>query len=50
MADEMDDFVDTFIEETSQWGEGKIYGLPMTKSTSIIFNKNMLESLVTLVD
>ena len=46
MADEMDDFVDTFIEETSQWGEGKIYGLPMTKSTEVLYvNKNMLESL-----
>ena len=46
MADEMDYFVDTFIEETSQWGEGKIYGLPMTKSTEVLYvNKNMLESL-----
>lgn len=46
MADEMDDFVDTFIEETSQWGEGKVYGLPMTKSTEVLYvNKNMLESL-----
>lgn len=46
MDDEMDDFVDTFIEETSQWGEGKIYGLPMTKSTEVLYvNKNMLESL-----
>ena len=46
MADEMDDFVDTFIEETSQWGEGKIYGLPMTKSTEVLYvNKHMLESL-----
>ena len=46
MADEMDDFVDTFIEETSQWGEGKVYGLPMTKSTDVLYvNKNMLESL-----
>ena len=46
MADEMDDFVDTFIEETSQWGEGEVYGLPMTKSTEVLYvNKNMLESL-----
>ena len=46
MADEMDDFVDTFIEETSQWGEGKVYGLPITKSTEVLYvNKNMLESL-----
>ena len=46
MADEMDDFLDTFIEETSQWGEGKIYGHPMTKSTEVLYvNKNMLESL-----
>ena len=46
MADEMDDFVNAFIEETSQWGEGKVYGLPMTKSTEVLYvNKNMLESL-----
>ena len=51
MADEMDDFVDTFIEETSQWGEGKIYGLPMTKSTEVLYvNKNMLESLGYTLD
>ena len=46
MADEMDDFVDTFIEETSQWNNGEVYGLPMTKSTEVLYvNKNMLESL-----
>ena len=33
MADEMDDFVDSFIQETSQWNNGEVYGLPMTKST-----------------
>ncbi len=52
MADEMDDFVDAFIEETSQWGENKVYGLPMTKSTEVVYvNKNMLEQLgYTLAD
>lgn len=46
MADEMDDFVDAFIQETSQWNNGEVYGLPMTKSTEVLYvNKNMLESL-----
>ena len=46
MADEMDDFVDSFIQETSQWNNGEVYGLPMTKSTEVLYvNKNMLESL-----
>ena len=46
MADEMDDFVDAFIQETSQCNNGEVYGLPMTKSTEVLYvNKNMLESL-----
>lgn len=46
MADEMDDFVDAFIEETAQWGDDAIYGLPMTKSVEVVYvNKDMLESL-----
>ena len=36
MADEMDDFVDSFIQETSQWNNGEVYGLPMTKSTEVL--------------
>ena len=39
------DFVRTFIDELSQWGENKIYGLPLTKSTEVLYvNKNLLES------
>lgn len=40
------DFVGAFIEELSQWGNGKVYGMPMTKSTEVVyFNKNLLEQL-----
>ena len=47
MADEIGMILlDTFIEETSQWNNGEVYGLPMTKSTEVLYvNKNMLESL-----
>ncbi|MEN8075539.1 extracellular solute-binding protein [Clostridioides difficile] len=41
-----EDFVPDFIAELSQWGENKIYGLPMTKSTEVLYvNKNLLEQL-----
>lgn len=40
------DFVNSFIEEVSQWEKGKIYGLPMTKSTEVVYvNKNLLEEI-----
>ena len=47
MADDMkNDFVDAFIAELSQWEEGKVYGLPMTKSTEVLYvNKTLLEKL-----
>lgn len=40
------DFVDSFIKEVSQWEKGKVYGLPMTKSTEVLYvNKNLLEEI-----
>lgn len=47
MPDDMkNDFVDAFIAELSQWEEGKVYGLPMTKSTEVLYvNKTLLEKL-----
>ena len=40
------DFIPDFTKELSQWGENKIYGLPMTKSTEVLYvNKNLLEQL-----
>lgn len=40
------DFVDAFINEVSQWGENKVLGLPMTKSTEVVYvNKTLLEKL-----
>ena len=47
MEDEVkNDFVDAFMAELSQWEEGKVYGMPMTKSTKVLYvNKNMLEEL-----
>lgn len=45
------DFIPDFIKELSQWGENKIYGLPMTKSTEVLYvNKNLLEKLGYTVD
>lgn len=41
-----EDFIPDFIAELSQWGENKIYGLPMTKSTEVLYvNKNLLEQI-----
>ena len=40
------DFIPDFTKELSQWGENKVYGLPMTKSTEVLYvNKNLLEQL-----
>lgn len=53
MADDVkNDFVTAFMAELSQWEEGKVYGMPMTKSTEVLYvNKNMLEELgYTLAD
>ncbi|MCE9654529.1 extracellular solute-binding protein [Clostridium celatum] len=52
MADDIkNDFIPDFISELSQWGENKIYGLPMTKSTEVLYvNKNALEKLGYTVD
>lgn len=39
------DFVQAFVSEVSQW-DGKLYGMPMTKSTEVIYvNKTLLEKL-----
>lgn len=41
-----EDFIPDFIAELSQWEENKIYGLPMTKSTEVLYvNKTLLEQL-----
>lgn len=47
MKDDIEnDFIPDFTKELSQWGENKIYGLPMTKSTEVLYvNKNLLEQL-----
>lgn len=52
MAEDItEDFVPDFIAELSQWGENKIYGLPMTKSTEVLYvNKTLLEQLGYTVD
>lgn len=40
------DFVKTFIDETSQWKKDAVYGIPMTKSTEVIYvNTTLLEKL-----
>ncbi|MFR3522743.1 MAG: ABC transporter substrate-binding protein, partial [Clostridia bacterium] len=45
------DFIPDFIKELSQWENNKIYGLPMTKSTEVLYvNKNLLEQLGYTVD
>ena len=47
MKDDIEnDFIPDFIKELSQWGNNKIYGLPLTKSTEVLYvNKNLLEQL-----
>lgn len=46
MAEELKtDFVEAFIAEVSQWN-GNLYGMPMTKSTEVIYvNKTLLEKI-----
>lgn len=40
------DFIESFVQEVSQWKEGKVYGMPMTKSTEVVYvNTNLLEKL-----
>lgn len=40
------DFIPSFVEELQQWEKGKTYGIPMTKSTEVVYvNKNKLEEL-----
>lgn len=40
------DFVPAFVAEVSQWGDGKLYGMPMTKSTEVVYvNKTKLEEI-----
>nr|WP_307989304.1 extracellular solute-binding protein [uncultured Niameybacter sp.] len=39
------DFIAPFVAEVSQW-DGKLYGMPLTKSTEVIYvNKTLLEKL-----
>lgn len=47
MKDDLaNDFYKPFTDELSQWGDGKVYGIPMTKSTEVVYvNKNLLEKL-----
>lgn len=41
-----DDFIKSFIDEVSQWENGKVYGIPLTKSTEVVYvNTTLLESL-----
>ncbi|MDU2672251.1 MAG: extracellular solute-binding protein [Clostridium sp.] len=45
-SDIENDFYTTFINEVSQWTKGSVYGIPMTKSTEVLYvNKTMLEQL-----
>lgn len=52
MKDDLkNDFIPSFIEELQQWDKNKIYGIPMTKSTEVVYvNKNKLEQLGYKVD
>ncbi|MEG0950612.1 MAG: extracellular solute-binding protein, partial [Niameybacter sp.] len=46
LPDLQNDFVEAFISEVAQWEEGKLYGMPMTKSTEVIYvNKTLLEKI-----
>ena len=45
------DFYKTFIDEVSQWKKDAVYGIPMTKSTEVLYvNKTLLEKLGYKVD
>lgn len=53
MVDDIkNDFIQSFMAEVSQWEEDKVYGMPMTKSTEVLYvNKTLLEKLgYTLAD
>ncbi len=40
------DFIPTFVAEVAQWNDNQLYGLPMTKSTEVVYvNKTKLEEL-----
>ena len=40
------DFIKSFTEEVMQWDKDKIYGIPLTKSTEVLYvNKTLLEKL-----
>ena len=47
MKDEINnDFIKTFIDEVSQWNDGSIYGIPLTKSTEVLYvNETLLGTL-----
>ena len=41
---QMDDFVDAYLEEGKSYGDGKLYSLPLSKSTELLFyNKTFFE-------
>lgn len=52
MKDDLqNDFYKTFIDEVSQWTDGAVYGIPMTKSTEVVYvNKTLLEQLGYTMD
>ncbi|MGL4345413.1 MAG: extracellular solute-binding protein [Cellulosilyticaceae bacterium] len=52
MVDDLkNDFNEAFIAEVAQWDAGKIYGLPMTKSTEVVYvNKDLVEKLGYTMD
>ena len=40
------DFIPAFVAEVAQWNDGQLYGLPMTKSTEVVYvNKTKLEEI-----
>lgn len=45
------DFYKTFIDEVSQWNKDSVYGIPMTKSTEVLYvNKTLLEQIGYKID
>ncbi len=46
-ADDLrNDYIEAFVAEVAQWGDGKLYGMPMTKSTEVVYvNTTLLEQL-----
>ena len=47
MKDDIEnDFIKSFVDEVSQWGNKEVYGMPLTKSTEVLYvNKTLLEKL-----